>query len=506
MNATRKIVVLCGSKSDFGQITSGMALLRVAEAQGLTKTLAVEVCSAHRNPVSLRALLDKYKFAQAPEKPDVVIVCAGKLAAIFGYCDAISRNEMRNDKTHFIVVPLKGKTAEASQAAYLSATQVPDSQFIFQDEFFHDPDTAFEYAISGDLPKIVIEKQKLPQTFTLKDAYHEERRKYPEKASYSNAIEQMEQCGFIHHYTGKTRETFVNPEYPDLLYILTTDRISIFDIVLNATIPGKGAVLTAMTVHWLRNSFRDVPNHLVSYGRGIAAGYLPAKVFSTVGGIDPVYLMKNMLVVKRTKVLKVEAIVRGYLTGSGLKDYRASGSVCGIALPQDLVDGSELPDVIFTPSTKADYGLHDQNISFGEAARIIGEDAVNFIRDTAIHLYLSAREKMRSSGIIIADTKFEFGIDSEGNILLIDEVLTPDSSRFWPEEGRIIAMTEGKTPPSFDKQPVRIAGESAGIKTFNPEWIPEDDLIARTKASYQHMIELATGKSLLQFWRDDMRI
>ena len=497
----RKIVVLCGSESDLGQITSGLALLQMAEEQGLAQVLSVEICSAHRNPVELNELL--WDFTNE-KKADVVIMCAGKLAALFGNCDSISRNEMGNNFTNFIAVPLRGKTEESSKAAYLAAKEVPNSQFIFQEEFFHNPEKAFEYAINGDLPEITLGNQKPPQKLSLYVASCKGRRKYPEKASYEKVIRRMEYSGFIHMYTGKTRETFLNPDFPDLLYVLATDRISIFDKVLNMKIPGKGAILTATTVFWLKKAFPHVPNHLVAYGSGVM-DYLPKKMYQIVAdGISPHYLMKNMLVVKRTEVLKVEAIMRGYLTGSGLKDYKKTGKVCGIELPEGLIDGSELPFPIFTPSTKADYGLHDENISFEKAVEIVGEGEAQLIMKTSKDLYVAAKASLSSSKIILADTKFEFGKDPDGNILLIDEVLTPDSSRFWPEGECRIAMQKGQTPPSFDKQGVRDAGEAAGIKTTNPDWTPSEELIVKTIRKYIYMFEVITGEALDNFWREEM--
>lgn len=497
----RKIAVLCGSTSDFSQISSGLAVLRMAEARDEAEVSMVEVCSAHRNPGQLRELLKEINKLQV----DAVVMCAGKLAALFGECDAVSRNELLNFHTRFIAVPLRGKTEDACKAAYLSAKEVPNSQFIFREEFYENPETAFSYAISGELPEIVVGEEKPPRSFNIKVAYHMSRRKYPEKADYGNMIQQLELGGLIHMYTGKTRETFVNPQHPDLLFILATDRISIFDIVMNATIPRKGAVLTAMTVHWLKNVFPDVPHHMVAYGAGILE-YLPNKMRNAINGVGTDYLMKNMIVVKRTSVLKVEAIVRGFLTGSGLKDYKATGEVCGIELPAGLIDGSELPGRIFTPSTKADYGLHDENIDFAKAASIIGEDSARYVMETSIRLYETGKDRLHEVGIILADTKFEFGRDSVGQIILIDEVLTPDSSRFWPVLGRKAAMEKGETPPSFDKQPVRIAGEAGGIKKDNPNWVPSEDLIAQTAENYIHMISLATGKSLEQFWVEEMGI
>lgn len=497
----RKLAVLCGSDSDFSQISSGLAILRMAEARGEVEVIYVEVCSAHRNPVQLRELLGKIAYV----KVDAVVMCAGKLAALFGECDAVSRNELSNSHTRFIAVPLRGKTEEACKAAYLAAKEVPNSQFVFREEFYENPETAFIYAVSGELPEVTLSEQKLPQHFNLKTAYHKGRRQYPEKAACDGIIEQLELGGLIHMYTGKTRESFINPEHPNLLFILATDRISIFDIVMNAAIPKKGSVLTAMTVHWLKNVFPDVPNHLVAYGSGILE-YLPAKMRGMINGFYSEYLMKNMIVVKRTQVLKVEAIVRGYLTGSGLKDYQRTGKVCGIELRSGMVDGSEISNPIFTPSTKADYGLHDENIEFEKAEEIIGEEAAKFIKNTSIYLYETARDRMRSAGIIVADTKFEYGKNADGQILLIDEILTPDSSRFWPEDGHHNAILSHTTPPSLDKQPIRIAGEAGGIKSTNPGWVPSDELIAESALNYEKMVPLATGKSLEQFWLEDMGI
>lgn len=498
----RTIAVICGSVSDIDQITEGLTVLRAAAARGDCTLLPLQICSAHRNPRQLRELLMEY--ATGTTRPDVVIMCAGKLAALFGECDALSRNDMRNDHMHFIAVPLHGKTEEATRAAYLSATEVPNAQFIFRDEFFRDPSVAFAYAVQGELPAVVLKEQKQPQTMSVTKAYHMGRRTYPSMASYDLIINTLECGGLIHAYTGKTRETFIDPLQPELLFILATDRISIFDIVLNSTIPDKGAVLTAMTVHWLDHVFADVPHHLVAYGAGIY-DYLPQGVTRLMEGLGSDYLAKNMIVVKHTTVLKVEAIVRGYLTGSGLRDYKKIGVVCGITLPQGLIDGSELPEPIFTPSTKADYGEHDQNIDFDGAVRIIGAEEAHFVRDSALHLYTAARDRMRSAGIIIADTKFEFGVDANGDTLLIDEILTPDSSRFWPVDGRDHAMEKGDTPPSFDKEPIRIAGKQADVKN-DRTWIPSTTLIAKTTESYRFMVERATGHTLEQFWKNVMNI
>jgi phosphoribosylaminoimidazole-succinocarboxamide synthase len=500
--ASRKIMVICGSKSDFEQIVSGLAILEMAEANGNVEVLSVEVCSAHRNPTALRKLL----LSIALQEVDVVLLCAGKLAALFGDCDAISRNELGNSLTRFVVVPLRGESEASCMAAYLSAKEVPNSQFVFKEEFYEDPQTAFEYAVYGKFPEIKIEKQKSPESFDLKTARKLARRTYPPKAAYDEIIDLLESWGFIHIYTGKTREVFLNPLFPRLLFILATDRISIFDKVLNAKIPGKGAALTAMTVHWLKNVFSDVPNHLVAYGGEILA-YLPKELTEKAESSFLTYLMKNMLVVRRANVIKVEAIVRDKLTGSGYKDYKETGEVCGIKLPEGLVDGSDLPETIFTPSTKAPYGMHDKNISYEEAKKIVGVKVFEKIKQMSLDIFQRGKEHLAECGIILADMKLEFGYDpTTSEIFLIDEVLTSDSSRFWPKKGWLKAMQEKKTPPSFDKQIVRDEGEAAGIKDVNPEWVPSDDLVSETSKIYGKMVSLAVGKTIARFWADEMQI
>jgi phosphoribosylaminoimidazole-succinocarboxamide synthase len=481
----RKIVLLVGSKHDFGQIREGVNALRIAKKQGLIEWEIADVCSAHRNPERLPEILDEYVYSGV----DAIIAVAGKFAALFGIVDAYLRNVRKKDAIRVIPVPLKGKTQQASLAALYGVLEVPNHKLIFKEEFFHDPIMAFEHAISGELPKAELEIQKLPERLTPEEVYELTRIKHPPKAAYDETIQSLEEYGFYHMYTGKTRETFIHPNFPGLLYIFATDRISIFDIVLNARVETKGVVLNAMTVHWLTQVFSDVPNHLIAYGHGIE-DYLPKEM---IPGAFYDYLASRMLIVKKTKVLKVEAIVRGFLTGSGLKDYKKTGSVCGIPLPVGLVDGSELPEPIFTPSTKADYGLHDENIPFEKACEIIGEDNAVAIRQMSLHLYTKARDIARKVGIIIADTKFEFGIDENGEIFLIDEVLTPDSSRFWPEEKRLSAMAKGKTPPSLDKQPVRDAGELVGVKK-DSSWIPPQTLLDETSEKYWEVLQLFTGK------------
>jgi phosphoribosylaminoimidazole-succinocarboxamide synthase len=497
----RKIAVIVGSRSDFPKISAGINILRIAEAQGIIDLFPVEVCSAHRNPEKLRELMKKYTILGV----DAVIACAGKLAALFGNIDSELRNVLKNNHTRVVAVPLKGSTEEATMAALYGATEVPNSQFIFKPEFFNNPKTAFKFAIEGELPKLILEDQKEAESFSVGEVYDLTRVKHHNMVAYAHVIGLLEMCGLIHLSTGKTRETFANPKFPEFLYILATDRISIFDIVLKALILHKGAVLTAMTVYWLKEVFKNIPNHLVAYGRDILE-YLPCDNIKDLMGADGlIYLMKHMLVVKKAEVFKVEAIVRGYLTGSGLKDYNSCGVVCGISLPKGLIDGSKLPETIFTPSTKADYGEHDENIDFEKAARMIGYEKASYVRDKSLEIFAIAGQRALDADIIIADTKFEFGEDADGNIILLDEVLTPDSSRFWPQDGRLKAMEKGLNPPSMDKQPVRNAGEKAGVKT-NHSWVPSVELCAQTTSNYLKIQHLLTKRSLEDFWIDELGI
>ncbi|QQS16002.1 MAG: phosphoribosylaminoimidazolesuccinocarboxamide synthase [Candidatus Moraniibacteriota bacterium] len=498
----RNIVVLCGSDSDFRKIASGLAVLREAEAQDLICVLAVEVCSAHRNPDELRELLRKFNDCSV----DAVIVCAGKLAAIFGYVDSISRNGLGNKHTLFIAVPLKGETENATQAAYLAATEVPDSQFVFMEEFFHDPAQAFWYAICGvrgEFPTVQLREQKPSRTLTLQNAYHEGRQRYTGEASADSNIALLESGGLIHWNTGKTREIFVNPECLEYLYILATDRVSIFDRVLNAAIPMKGAVLTAATVHWLLQT--DIPNHLKAFGRTIT-DYFPERLRYVLSSEQMRFLMRHMIVVKRVRVFQIEAIVRGFLTGSSLTGYQQTGKVCGIELPRGLSDGSELPQPIFTPSTKAPYGEHDENIDFEDMVERIGLEAAETIRDLSLRLYEFARDMLRPLGIILADTKFEFAYDEDGRIVLCDEALTPDSSRFWLADQRQAALDRGEAPPSLDKQIIRDAGKAAGFPKTNPCWVPPRDLVEEMTSKYLRMFEIMAGMPIERFWRESMKI
>jgi phosphoribosylaminoimidazole-succinocarboxamide synthase len=225
------------------------------------------------------------------------------------------------------------------------------------------------------------------------------------------------------------------------MLIVTTDRISAFDVVMPTAIPGKGRVLNQVTRFWMERLQHIIPNHLSSMSLEQA---LP-------DAVERAEVMDHATIVKKLKALPVEAIVRGYLIGSGWKDYQQTGSVCGIALPPGLKIADRLPEVIYTPSTKASVGAHDENIDFGESERLLGADIAAHVRDASLRLYREAAEYARERGIIIADTKFEFGLDDDGTLTLIDEALTPDSSRFWPAD----SYQPGSSPVSFDKQFVR---------------------------------------------------
>ena len=245
---------------------------------------------------------------------------------------------------------------------------------------------------------------------------------------------------------GKVRDNYAVGE--DRLLMVATDRLSAFDVVMSEPIPGKGETLTKMALFWFGKLGHIVPNHLT--------GEDPESVV-TPDERDQV--RGRSMLVKRLKPLPVEAVVRGYLAGSGWKEYQESQSVCGVKLPPGLKNASKLPEPIFTPATKAEMGAHDENISFERMAQIVGPELATQVRDVSIRLYKAAAEYALGRGIIIADTKFEFGLDEDGTLTLMDEVLTPDSSRFWPVDGYV----EGRNPPSYDKQFVRDWLESVRI-------------------------------------------
>ena len=275
---------------------------------------------------------------------------------------------------------------------------------------------------------------------------------------------------------GKVRDIY---DLGDKLLMVATDRISAFDYILEDEIPHKGAVLTQISLFWLDQLKDVIGNHLI----GADVADLPEQ-FKPYAD----YLRGRFMLVKKAEMFPIECIVRGYLAGSGLKEYQKQGTVCGIRLPEGLVNSSKLPEPIFTPSTKAEIGDHDENISFERCAEIIGEDAATQLRDLAIKVYTTARDHAAENGIIIADTKFEFGV-IDGQIILADEVLTPDSSRFWPGD----EYEEGRDQASFDKQYVRDWLNANWDRTGNPPRLPQE-VIERTSQKYIAAYEKISGK------------
>ena len=275
---------------------------------------------------------------------------------------------------------------------------------------------------------------------------------------------------------GKVRDIY---DLGDKLLMVATDRISAFDYILEDEIPHKGAVLTQISLFWLEQLKDVIGNHLIS-----------ADVADLPEQFKPYadYLRGRFMLVKKAEMFPVECIVRGYLAGSGLKEYQKQGTVCGIQLPEGLVNSSKLPEPIFTPSTKAEIGDHDENISFERCAEILGEDAATQLRDLAIKVYSVARDHAAENGIIIADTKFEFGV-IDGQIILADEVLTPDSSRFWPGD----AYEPGRDQASFDKQYVRDWLNANWDRQGNPPHLPQE-VIERTSQKYIAAYEKISGK------------
>lgn len=279
--------------------------------------------------------------------------------------------------------------------------------------------------------------------------------------------------------SGKVREIF---DLGDRLLLVATDRISAFDVIMPNGIPRKGQVLTQISHFWFEKFANMVPNHLLA------------------GADDPLppvlqpfarTLARRSMIVKKAKPLAIECIVRGYLSGSGWKEYQKSQSVCGIPLPDGLKESAELPEPLFTPSTKAQSG-HDENISFEQAEAIVGKDIARQARDLSLKIYNAGRDYARQRGIIIADTKFEFGIDAAGTLHLIDEALTPDSSRFWPAD----QYAEGSNPPSYDKQYVRDYLETLDWNKKAPGPSLPADVVARTSAKYVEAYEKLTGCTL----------
>ena len=275
---------------------------------------------------------------------------------------------------------------------------------------------------------------------------------------------------------GKVRDLY---DLGDKLLLVATDRISAFDYILEDEIPNKGRVLTQLSCFWFDLLSDVVENHLIS-----------ADVADLPEEFKPYeeYLEGRFMLVKKAQMFPVECIVRGYLTGSGLKDYQKTGAVCGIELPAGLENGSKLPEPLFTPSTKAEIGDHDENISFERCAELLGDEAAQDLRDLTLAIYTKASEHAAERGIIIADTKFEFGT-IDGTIILADEVLTPDSSRFWGVDDYEV----GREQPSFDKQFVRNWLNANWDRTGNPPRLPQD-VIDQTSAKYVQAYETITGK------------
>ena len=280
-------------------------------------------------------------------------------------------------------------------------------------------------------------------------------------------------------HSGKVRDMYeVDDKH---LLIVTTDRLSAFDVVLPTPVPGKGEVLTVVSDFWFHKLSHIVPNHLSDMS-------LEEAIPDTV---ELERVRSRAIVVKRLKPLPIEAIVRGYLIGSGWKEYGRQGSVCGITLPQGLNLADRLPEAIFTPSTKANVGDHDENISFEQMCDIIGDELAVQVRDASLALYKEAAAYALEKGIIIADTKFEFGLDENGTLIQIDESLTPDSSRFWPVD----AYQPGLSPPSFDKQYIRDWLETLDWDKQAPGPEVPDEIMAVTSAKYREALSRLVGES-----------
>ena len=277
---------------------------------------------------------------------------------------------------------------------------------------------------------------------------------------------------------GKVRDIYAVGN--DKMLIVVSDRLSAFDVVLPDPIPDKGAELNQMANFWFDKLGHIVPNQLT--------GIDPESVVSSS---EKSQVKGRAVVVKKLKPLPIEAVVRGYIIGSGWKDYQKTGKVCGIELPKGLQQAQKLPAPIFTPATKAETG-HDENISFEEVVKLIGKDKAEKVRDISIRLYKEASEFAAKKGIIIADTKFEFGLDDKGNIVLIDEVLTADSSRFWPADSYKVGMS----PPSYDKQYVRDYLETLDWDKTPPAPKLPEDVISKTSEKYREALKRLTGKGL----------
>ncbi len=276
---------------------------------------------------------------------------------------------------------------------------------------------------------------------------------------------------FKHLHSGKVRDLYQTPE--SNLLMIASDRISAFDYVLSSKIPDKGKILTALSLWWFDQLTQIVPNHLISTD-------VPASVTG------------RAVIVEKLEMLPIECVVRGYLVGSGFQDYELTGSICGHKLPKGLQLASKLPTAIFTPATKAEMGEHDQNISMDEVINLIGTDLASKVEQISLEIYNKASQIALNKGVVLADTKFEFGVRSDGTLVLADEVLTPDSSRFWDPT----KIELGSSPESFDKQFVRnwlLSKESGWQKDLTPPPVLPDQIISQTAAKYQQAYQLLTG-------------
>src|SRR5688572_47507 len=291
------------------------------------------------------------------------------------------------------------------------------------------------------------------------------------------AVHETQIAGLTRIHRGKVRDVYAINE--SSLLIVATDRLSAFDVILPDPIPGKGRILNAISNFWFARTSHIIRNHLLDHP---LAQVLP-------DAAERAQVEGRAVVARRLKALPIEAVVRGYLIGSGWKDYQSTGAICGIALPAGLRQAEKLPQVIFTPATKAAVGDHDENISFEEAARRVGSELAARVREVSIALYEHASQHAARRGIIIADTKFEFGLAPDGELLLIDEALTPDSSRFWPAD----TWRVGTSPPSFDKQYVRDYLETLDWNKQAPGPHLPPEVIAQTVARYEEALRRLTG-------------
>jgi phosphoribosylaminoimidazole-succinocarboxamide synthase len=300
---------------------------------------------------------------------------------------------------------------------------------------------------------------------------------YSTKRMPAPIVYRTELRGLERIHEGKVRDIYAVDA--DTMLIVTTDRLSAFDVVLPDPIPDKGQVLNSISNFWFAKLAHLVPNHLT--------GRDPASVVKDPA--ERAQLEGRAVIVRRLRALPLEAVVRGYLIGSGWKDYNAGGAVCGVSLPRGLKLAAQLPEPLFTPATKAASGQHDENIGFDAVVALIGAPLAARVRDTALALYRFAAEHARRRGIIVADTKFEFGVDGAGRLTLIDEVLTPDSSRFWPAD----TYREGVSPPSFDKQFVRDYLETLDWNKKAPGPRLPAEVIARTSDKYREALARLTA-------------